>query len=95
MLPETILKRSEGTLSTETDGESVLMSVETGKYYTLDPVGSVVWQLLEKPLPLAELQSQLIERFEGEADTIRSESKAYLNELASRGLIAPGLSQLG
>lgn len=87
MLPETILKRSEGTLSTEADDESVLMSIETGKYYTLDPVGSAVWRLLADPTTFSELTERLADCFEGDLDQILSESEAYLKELAARNLV--------
>jgi len=46
------LKVSEEVLSSKIDEEVVLMSIEAGYYFTLDPIGSRIWELLsEKPIP--------------------------------------------
>lgn len=87
MNPKTILTRDSNTLSTEVDGEAVLMNVESGKYFNLDPIGSRIWSLLEKPISLAALQSQLLAQFEGDETTIRSESQSYIDDLITRGLV--------
>ena len=87
MEPTTIVKRNEGVLSTDIDGEAVLMTVDSGNYFTLNAVGSTIWSLIENPLTLTELQDQLLEQFDGDRATILSESKAYIQDLATRGLL--------
>jgi len=32
----------------ELDGEAVLLNLESGKYYGLDPVGSRIWQFVQQ-----------------------------------------------
>lgn len=87
MNPDTILKRKENVLSTEIDGETILMAVDCGKYFNLNPVGSAIWELLEKPLAVASLQQQLLDRFEGDPATIRYETQAYIEDLSKRGIL--------
>lgn len=88
MLPDTVIKRDERALSTFVDDEAVLMHSDNGKYYTLDPVGSAIWRLLERPIELGSLQDKLVESFAGDAETIRSEAAAYVARLAENGLVA-------
>lgn len=38
----------EDIVASDIDDEKVMMSVEMGRYYALDPVGSRVWELIEK-----------------------------------------------
>lgn len=83
-----IIKRNQGVLSTNIDGEAVLMSVDSGNYFTLNPIGSAIWDLLERPLSLAQLHEELLKKFEGDNDTILEESKAYIQDLATRGLVS-------
>lgn len=87
MINSTLLKRRDGVLSTEVDGEAVLMCIESGLYYTMDSIGSVVWSMLEKPQSLGDIQSRLVEHFAGDADTIREESNKYLEDLVERKLV--------
>lgn len=87
MEPTTIVKRAEGVLSTNIDGEAVLMTVESGNYFSLNPVGSVIWSLLEKPTSLESVQEILLDRFSGDREAILSGSRAYLQDLTTRGLV--------
>lgn len=82
-----IIKRNEAVLSTNIDGEAVLMSVDSGSYFTLNAVGSAIWSLLEAPISLSKLQEELLNKFEGDPDTIVSETTAYIQELETRQLI--------
>ena len=41
------IQRSSEPMQAELDNELVMMSVERGSYYGLDPVGSKIWELLE------------------------------------------------
>ena len=84
----TIVRRKEGVLSTKIDGEAVLMNVDSGNYFTLNTVGSVIWDLLESSISVSQLQEELLERFDGDRETILSESKAYIHDLTTKGLIA-------
>ena len=83
----TLLTRNEGILSTEIDGETVLMSVDSGKYFTLNSVGTAIWTHLATPISLSALQERLLEQFDGDRQTILSETQSYLQDLATRGLI--------
>lgn len=83
-----IIKRNQSVLSTNIDGEAVLMSVDSGSYFTLNPIGSAIWDLLETPITLAQLQEELLNKFEGNDQTILAESKLYIQDLATRGLVS-------
>lgn len=47
-----VVAQSEDQVSTELDGETVLMSIEQGNYYGMDKVLSRIWALIEKPIPV-------------------------------------------
>ena len=82
-----IIARSDDPVSCDLDGETALMSVENGKYYGLDPIGSRIWGLLEQPRPVAAMCSILLEEFEVETSQCQHDVLAFLAELAEDNLI--------
>lgn len=86
----TILSQSSGALATEIDGEVVLIGIETGQYYGLDAIGSVIWRRLDQPCAVDALCAGLQADFDGDAATIERETLAFLDQLATRNLITTG-----
>jgi hypothetical protein len=82
-----IVKWADDLVSCDMEGETALMSVENGKYYSLDPVGSRIWAFIEKARPVSAICSVLLEEFEVEPSQCRSDVLAFLNELAQDNLI--------
>ena len=83
----TIVKWADDLVSCDLDGETALMSVENGKYYGLDPIGSRIWVLLEQARPVSAICSLLLEGFEVEPSQCEHDVLAFLNELAQDNLI--------
>jgi len=81
------VQRAEDLVSCDLDGETALMSVENGKYYGLDPIGSRIWSLLEQARPVADLCALLLEEFEVEPSQCRQDVLVFLHELAQDNLI--------
>lgn len=50
-----IVATSNDLVSSDLDGEVVMMSIDNGEYYGLDAVGSRVWALLERPQAVSDL----------------------------------------
>ncbi|MBF0507627.1 MAG: PqqD family protein [Deltaproteobacteria bacterium] len=48
--------REEGLLAGEMAGETVMMSIEKGEYYALDPVAGRIWRLIENFLNLIQIR---------------------------------------
>jgi len=84
---DTRLKRSSEPLQAGLDDEVVMMSVEKGKYYGLDPVGARIWGLLENPILVSELIERLVEEYEVEQQTCESETLEFLTSLLEEDLV--------
>jgi hypothetical protein len=70
-----------------TDGHMVILHLKSGVYYGLNPVGARIWQWIQEPMPVHEIQSRLLAQFEVEAERCRREVVALLEALDSHGLI--------
>jgi len=51
---------ADDLVSCDLEGETALMSVDQGKYYGLDPIGSRIWALLEQARPVVDLCALLL-----------------------------------
>jgi hypothetical protein len=63
------------------------MSVETGIYSGLDPVGSRIWSLIEENRRVSELCSLLLEEFDVEPAQCQHHVLSFLNDLAKNHLL--------
>lgn len=82
-----VITRSGDLLTTEVDGELLAMSIENGACYGLNSIGSRIWQLVEQPRTIDNLCAQLVEEFEVDAETCRTEVLALLADLRTEKLI--------
>jgi hypothetical protein len=85
--PSAPLVRSPDIIASEVDGELVLISIEDGKYFGLDTVGSEIWRLLEAPQSTNALVEALKAQFEGDADDVERDTLAFIDELATHALV--------
>ena len=76
-----VVVRSRELVSSEIDGEIVMMSIENGKYYGLDEVGSCIWRMLEKPHPVADIITQILVDYEVERATCEEDVMRFLQQL--------------
>jgi len=82
-----VVARSEELVSSDLDGETVLMSVQNGKYYGLDEIGSRIWSLIEQPRFVSELCDILLGEFDVEREQCERDVSAFLNKLAEDDLM--------
>lgn len=66
--------------------EAVMMSVTAGRYYGLNAVAMRIWELLERPVTIAELCTLLCEEFEVDAWTCETEVLNFVSELVDNGM---------
>lgn len=72
------------------ENEAVLMSIEEGYYYALDPVGTSIWNILTKhPSTLKELATQLMEEYDVDKETCMKDVQDFIDDMASKKLIIP------
>jgi hypothetical protein len=85
--PQTIVQRRRDALAAEVGGELVLMSVEHGKYYGLDDVGSDVWRRIEQPIAVEQLCAELAREYRGDPSAIERDVVALLEKFAGQDLL--------
>lgn len=69
------------------DGESVLLNLETEKYFGLDATGTRMWELLTSSPSIEAAFARLQEEFEAEPELLRTHLTELLSRLQEHGLL--------
>jgi hypothetical protein len=85
--PDTVVTQIEELVSSDLDGETVMMSVKNGKYYGMDAIGSRIWTLIKHPRSVSELCDILLEEFDVDRERCEKDVLVFLNKLAEDNLV--------
>jgi hypothetical protein len=87
LMPRSVVRWRGAPLSTEVNGEMVLMSIDSGCYYGLDEIGGDIWRRLAAPVSVATVCQSLSEDYDGDPAQIEHDVLALLTRLRVEGLI--------
>jgi Coenzyme PQQ synthesis protein D (PqqD) len=85
--PDTIITQGEGLVSSQIDGEIVMMSVNNEQYYGLDAVGSRIWELIAQPRSVFEVCETLLSEFQVDRDTCQRDVLKFVEHLYAEKII--------
>lgn len=85
---ETLVAPPDEALAAEIDGEIVIMDVESGAYFNLDPVGAAVWRKLTVPTTVRSLCLALTEEYDAPLEVIQTDVIRLLEQMLELRLIA-------
>jgi hypothetical protein len=72
------------------DGETIVVNLDNGSYFSLNPVGGLVFDLLGSGQSLAATEAAIAARYEAEPSTIRAAIAEFATRLIEEGLLAEG-----
>jgi Coenzyme PQQ synthesis protein D (PqqD) len=72
------------------DGETIVIDLGTGNYYSLTGSGAEIWALLEAAGSASEICAELVHRHGYPAEDVRNEVESFVQELEREGLIEQG-----
>ncbi len=73
-------------LSAEIGGEAIMMSIEKGAYFGLNPVATRIWDLLEQPKNIAELIQTITDEYEVSAEQAAEDVQGFVADMLERGI---------
>ena len=77
----------KGVVYRELDGEMVLLNLDTGNYYGLDPVGTRMWNLLKEHGTTEKVLETMKEEYEVKEEQLRGDIQELVQKLAAKGLV--------
>jgi Coenzyme PQQ synthesis protein D (PqqD) len=85
-MSETYLRRPD-VVDAEVDGERVLMAVDSGEYFGLNPVGSFLWPVLASPRTLDDLVASVVTEFAVDHTVCRPDVEQFVQQLCALELV--------
>jgi len=82
-----LLQARTGMLWQRFGEESVLLDLDRGVYYELNPVGTRVWQLLQEPRRTTEVQTILASEYEVDAQRCATDVAELIGDLRRCGMV--------
>lgn len=81
------LHRQPDVLFVDMNGETVILNDEAVEYLKLDAVAADIWQRLEQPRLVADLVSDLVQAYDGDAAAIEADVLTFLGGFVAKGLL--------
>ena len=88
MLDAQTYKVSKRVLLREVDDGAVLLDLDGGVYFGLDPLGLQIWQLLKEQHSFAHICDLLQDRFDIDRKQVKADVSIFLTDLQKHGLIS-------
>ena len=85
--PGARIARVEGAISSEIEGEAVILEIESGQIFHINRLGSHIWRLLDDTPNLEELCGELQRRYDVAAETCRQDVVEFVGLMRERGLL--------
>ena len=73
--------------TTEFEDSLMMMSIEAGKYFELNPVSRRIWELLAEPHTQDEIIAKLLEEFEVSEEECRTDVTEHLELLKNKKIL--------
>lgn len=73
--------------TTELGDTLMMMSVQSGKYFELNPVSKRIWELADQPQTEEEIVKQLLEEYDVEESQCRAEVTEHLGLLRDKKIL--------
>jgi hypothetical protein len=84
---QALMQRTEDAPTAKVGDMLLMMSVEKGQYFSLNEVGSRIWELLERPVSAPVLVEQLVSEYEVAPDDCQRQVADFIGALRNLRLL--------
>jgi hypothetical protein len=84
---ETWVVRGKDQVCANLKGEAVILNLKTGKYYSLNAVGTRIWELIENPQTIRGLVDVIESEYQVERERLEQDVFAVFTKLINARLV--------
>jgi hypothetical protein len=84
---DSVISRAEGFSTAPVHDELMMLHVEQGAYYSLDPIAADIWSMIENPASVRDLSHRLQERYAVSAEQCQADVLEFLEDMRKNGMI--------
>src|SRR5512134_1822801 len=82
-----VVSASPNQVHARVGDDLVILELDSSMYYSLDPVGARVFELIQRPTSLGAIIDAIVAEFEVDAPTARTDVLALLDTLVAQKLV--------
>lgn len=82
-----VVVAAKDQVSCDLAGEAAILNIKSGVYYGLDPVGARIWNLMQEPRAVVQIQEVITSEYDVEPDRCARDLIGLLEKLLEEGLI--------
>ena len=85
---EDCVQISEDAVFRELDGEVVILNLDTGIYFGLNPTGTRIWNLIAQHGSLQKVLETMTEEYEAPTESLENDILQLVGQLCEKGLVS-------
>ncbi|WP_051318418.1 lasso peptide biosynthesis PqqD family chaperone [Cohnella thermotolerans] len=85
--PNRLFTQADGNLVSDMNGEKVMLSIQSGKYYNLGEIGGRIWELIASPLSVGQITDILVNEYEVDPAECSQEVERFIQALSKEQLV--------
>lgn len=78
---------SELAVESRVGEETVLLHLESGTYYGLDPLGTRIWEQIKDGMAILDICAAIAQDFDTPIETVSEDARAFLADLLGQGIL--------
>jgi hypothetical protein len=78
---------SDDVVSRDLEGEAVILNLESGTYFGLDPVGTRIWSILREDGSLRRAFDVVLQEYDVAPEKLEGDILRLVKELRAKGLV--------
>lgn len=86
---DTFLTRHDQAIESRLGTETVILHLESGVYFGLDPVGTRIWEILADGATPADIRARMQDEFDVAPEVLRADVQAFLESLLAHEIVRP------
>ncbi len=79
--------RTEEVAAKVMDGEAIIINLANGVYYSMDKVGGLIWEAIEKQSSLSAIIAETVARYEVSSERAEADIQRIAEELLQENLV--------
>lgn len=89
-----IHRREERLISRVIDGEAIIVDFKTGDQYSLNPIGTLVWEMADGAHSLKDIVASILERYDISEAQARADLSKLVSDMENENLVVLGEAPL-
>jgi hypothetical protein len=78
---------TEENLSCGLQGEAIVLNLESGVYFGMNPLAARIWELIQQPSTVEDVHKQLLDEYDVDAGQCEADLLSFLEQLRKNNLL--------